>query len=131
MTISTRRRGVLRPDDGTSLTSSLFTRKLVGRYHGVGRTAALRRGSASGAREAGSQGPEMLDQLGRLVHLEVDAEHRDAPGEPSEVIVAGPVGAGVRVDRLDRSPVGRDAARELLRGDVQGDDRLESVRRAR
>ena len=63
------------------------------------------------------------------MQLEVDAEHRDAQRQPSEVVVAGPVLAGVRVDRLDRAPVGRDAARDLLRGGVQRDSRLESVRR--
>jgi hypothetical protein len=30
----------------------------------------------------------MLDQLRRLVDFEVHAEHRDAPSEPSEIIVA-------------------------------------------
>jgi hypothetical protein len=48
----------------------------------------------------------MLDQLGRLVHLEVDFEVHDAQRQPSEVVVvvvvvaaaaAGPVLAGARL----------------------------------
>jgi hypothetical protein len=75
----------------------------------------------------------MLDQLGRLVHLEVDFEVHDAQRQPSEVVVVvvvvvvGPVLAGVRVYRLDRAPVARYAAGDVLRGGVQRDQRLESV----
>src|SRR5919202_2549136 len=71
----------------------------------------------------------MLDELGRLVHLEVDPEHRDPQRQPSEVVVARPVLASLRVDRLDRAPVGRDSPRDLLGGGVQPDHRLEAVRR--
>src|SRR5207302_6997430 len=90
-----------------------------------------RAGSANGAPDPGRQRPQMLDQLWRLAHLEVDAEHRDAHCQPSEIVVARPVTAGARVDRLDRAPVGGDAARDLLRGRVQGDQRLEAVWRPR
>src|SRR5215211_4322030 len=72
----------------------------------------------------------MLDELGRLVHVEVDAEHRDAQSQPSEVVVAGPVLAGVLVYRLDCAPVGRDASRDLVRGSVQCQPRLEASGRS-
>jgi hypothetical protein len=45
-----------------------------------------RRLPAAGALEPLGQRPQMLDQLGRLVHLEVDTEHRDAQRQPPEVV---------------------------------------------
>jgi hypothetical protein len=56
----------------------------------------------------------VLDQLGRLVHLEVDAKHCVAQCQPAQVIVAGDDLAGVRIDRLERAGVGRDAMRYLI-----------------
>jgi hypothetical protein len=41
------------------------------------------------------------------VEIEVDAEHRDSQREPIEVVVPGAVLASLRVERLDRSPLGR------------------------
>jgi hypothetical protein len=49
--------------------------------HVVERSSVLQKGqvsSASGATEPESQHPQMLDELRRLVNVEVDAEHRDA-----------------------------------------------------
>jgi hypothetical protein len=45
-------------------------------------------------------------------------------------VVAGTVLAAVRIDRLERSPVGRYAARHLIRGRVHGDARVEAARGA-
>ena len=45
--------------------------------------------SAGRPREPAAERAQVLDQLGRLVDLEVDAEHRDPQREPSEVVVAG------------------------------------------
>ena len=72
--------------------------------------------SYEAALEPLGQCPQMLDQLRRLVHLEVDTEHRDAQRQPPEVVVAGAVLAGVRVDRLDSAPVSGHTARDLFRG---------------
>ena len=71
----------------------------------------------------------MLDKLRRLVHLEVDAEHRDSQCEPAEIVIARPVLAPVRAPRLDRAPVGGDAAADLPRGGVKSDSCLEPVGR--
>ena len=40
----------------------------------------------------------MLDQLGWLVHLEVDAEHGDSQRQPAEIVVAGASLAGVGLE---------------------------------
>src|SRR5579864_8045078 len=40
------------------------------------------------AAEPGGQLPQVLDQLWRLVDLEVDPQHEDSQGEPIQVIVA-------------------------------------------
>src|SRR3979490_3111659 len=71
----------------------------------------------------------MLDPLRRGWYLKVAAEHRDAQRQPSEVVVAGAVLAGLRVDRLDHTGVGRHAVPDLRRRGVQGDSSLEAVRR--
>src|SRR6476619_4815164 len=55
--------------------------------------------------EALRQGPQMVDQLRRLVNRDVHAEHGDPHCKPSEVVVAGAVLAGAVIDRLERSPV--------------------------
>src|ERR687898_710370 len=59
-------------------------------------------------------------ELGRLVQLEVDAEHRNPHGEPAEVVVAGPVLAAVRVDRLDSAPMRGHPPRDLVGGGGDG-----------
>ena len=59
------------------------------------------------ADEPHGQRPQRLGQLGRLVQLEVDAQHRHAHRQPLEVVVAAAVLAGVLVERLDRPPAGR------------------------
>src|SRR5918994_1730354 len=88
-----------------------------------GRLAACR------PRQPPSERPHVLGELGRLVQLEVDAEHRNPHGEPAEVVVAGPVLAAVRVDRLDRAPMRGHPPRDLVGGGVHGEARLEAVRR--
>jgi hypothetical protein len=54
--------------------------------------------SARGECQTEGQRLEMLDQLGRLGQLEIDAQRRDAQGEPAQVVLPGRVLAGVRVD---------------------------------
>ena len=60
---------------------------------------ASRRRSAQPPRER----LQVLDELGRLVDLELDAEHRDPGGQPVEVVVAGAVLAAVLAERLERA----------------------------
>src|SRR5918995_270241 len=79
-----------------------------------GRLAACR------PRQPPSERPHVLGELGRLVQLEVDAEHRNPHGEPAEVVVAGPVLAAVRVDRLDRAPMRGHPPRDLVGGGGDG-----------
>src|SRR5437660_848525 len=102
----------------------------------LGATRALRRSPAprarprpGGAGELVRQRAQLLDELGRLAYVEVDPQHRDAHGEPAEVVVACPQLARALVERLDRAPAGRYAARDLVRGRVQRDERLVPVRR--
>ena len=42
---------------------------------------------AGGPHQSTGELPQVLGQLGRLVHVEVDAEDRDSPREPSEIVV--------------------------------------------
>ena len=58
---------------------------------------------------------QVLRELRRFVERAVDAEHRDPHRQPRELIVTRPELAAVRVDRGDRAPVGRDAARRSPR----------------
>src|SRR4051812_19473453 len=87
--------------------------------------------AAGGPRQAAGERSQMLGELGRLVDLEVDAEHRDPQREPGDVVVAGTELAAARVSRLDRPPVRRDAGGDPVGGGVQGDSGLVAVRRAR
>jgi hypothetical protein len=49
------------------------------------------------------QSSKLLDQLGRLVNLELDPQHRDSHPQPAEIVVADPVLAALAVDRLERA----------------------------
>jgi hypothetical protein len=60
-------------------------------------------GPSGGSPEPVCQCSQALAQLGRLLDLEVDVEHRDADRQPTQVVVAGPVPAGALVDWLDRA----------------------------
>src|SRR5689334_459535 len=79
--------------------------------------------------EAVRQCPHLLRELRWLMHREVDAQHGDPQRQPGDVVVARPVLAAVRVDRLDRSPVGWDPPGDLLSRRTESDARLEAVGR--
>src|SRR4029453_1430535 len=76
---------------------------------------------AGGPHQSTGELPQVLGQLGRLVNVEVDAEDRDSPREPSEVVVTRSELAGAFVLRLDRPPVRRNVRGEVLRGGVECD----------
>src|SRR5438105_8091184 len=54
-------------------------------------------GSAGGLADARGERSQVLEQLGRLEHLEVHAERGNAQRQPPEIVVAGPVPATARV----------------------------------
>ena len=57
---------------------------------------------------------EMLDEAGRLGHVEVQAEHADVDGDHLEAVRAGDQDARVLIDRLDDADRGVDAGQHFL-----------------
>jgi hypothetical protein len=86
---------------------------------------------AGRAVEAPRQRPQLVEELGRLVDVDVGAEQDDTEGEPFEVVVRCPVLAAVRVDRRQRSAEEGKPSLEVGGGGVHGDAGLEAAERAR
>ena len=83
------------------------------------------------APEAVGEPPDLLDELRRLDHLEVDPDHRDVDRQAAEPVGSGVQQARVVVDRLERPDRLRHAGGEGLRGAVQDHLRLPAVARGR
>lgn len=82
-----------------------------------------------GARDAAGQGAQAVEELRRLVDVEVGIEHGDAKREPVEVVVAGAVLASLAIDRLDAPPGDGDAPAHRLGRGVDRHPRLVPVGR--
>ena len=81
----------------------------------VERCAAGRPAASARPVEPARERLQLVDQLGRLVDLDVHAQHRYADRQPAEVVVRGPVLAALRVDRLERRGEPGEALRHLAR----------------
>jgi MFS family permease len=95
----------------------------------LARGARVERRSRGRTPEAVGQEAHLLDELGRLEHLEVDADRRDVDGEPAEPVGAGAQEARVLVDRLQRAVRRRHPLLDLRERSVEDDPGVVPVAR--
>ena len=100
-----------------------------GRHRGGTPLAQRQRALRCRPLDPAGERPQPVDQLDRLVDLEVHAEHHDPQREPVEVDVPGAVLAGPLVDRLELAPTRRQPLPQGRRRRVQRHPRLVGLRR--